>query len=162
MQRDVLIVFAGFGVMENGGDLLLVLRAEHKGGIVEGLLGQERQGLWLNLQYRLSFKFANANVIGGQEIILRFVFPHRERRLIYKFFIRHMLPAFLIILNYLNCIDGVPRDNGRHARCCYRNPYMAAKIQPNTQETLTPIKPGRIKLWLMTKRPMWVVPERSN
>ncbi|MCC7892771.1 hypothetical protein INQ68_26295, partial [Escherichia coli] len=35
-------------------------------------------------------------------------------------------------------------------------------ILPKTHDTLTPINPGRIKLWLMTKRPMWVVPERSN
>jgi hypothetical protein len=24
------------------------------------------------------------------------------------------------------------------------------------------MSPGRIKLWLITKRPIWVVPERSN
>jgi hypothetical protein len=56
----------------------------------------------------------------------------------------------------------VPRSHGRHAKCIYKNPYIAAKIQPKTHDTLTPINPGRIKLWLMTKRPMWVVPERSN
>ena len=40
LQRNILIVFAGFRIMEYGGDLLLVFRAKHEGGIVEGLLGQ--------------------------------------------------------------------------------------------------------------------------
>ena len=48
------------------------------------------------------------------------------------------------------------------ARPSYRKPYIAANTQPNTQETPTPMSPGRIKLWLITKRPIWVVPERSN
>ena len=26
----------------------------------------------------------------------------------------------------------------------------------------TPMRPGRMNEWLITKRPMWVVPERSN
>lgn len=52
--------------MENGGDLLLVFSAEQERGVVEGLLCQQRQGLRLNLQYGLSFKLANADVVGSE------------------------------------------------------------------------------------------------
>ncbi|MFP1461639.1 hypothetical protein ACLB1E_02370 [Escherichia coli] len=41
--------------------------------------------------------------------------------------------------------NGVPRSHGRHAKCIYKNPYIAAKIRPKTHDTLTPINPGRIK-----------------
>lgn len=41
LQRHIFVVFAGFGVMENGGDLLLVFRTEHKRRIMEGLLSQQ-------------------------------------------------------------------------------------------------------------------------
>ncbi|MNI74790.1 hypothetical protein D3C73_1308970 [compost metagenome] len=85
MQRHVLIVFAGFWIVKNGGDLLLVFRAEHEGGIVEGLLGQERQCFWFYLEDCLAFKLADADVIGCQQIVLSFVFPQRERRLVSEF-----------------------------------------------------------------------------
>ena len=40
LQRHVLIVFAGFRVVENIRHLLLVRRAKHKGGVVESVLCQ--------------------------------------------------------------------------------------------------------------------------
>ena len=55
------------------------------------------------------------------------------------------------------CLEPAGLRNTTH-----KKPNAAARIQPKTQETLTPIRPGRIKLWLITKRPMRVVPERSN
>ncbi|MNC23974.1 hypothetical protein D3C75_720140 [compost metagenome] len=40
LERDILIVFAGFGIIEDISHLLLMRRAQHKGGIVEGVLGE--------------------------------------------------------------------------------------------------------------------------
>lgn len=44
----------------------------------------------------------------------------------------------------------------------YKYPNIPVKIYPKIQDVITPINPGRMKLWLITNLPMWVVPERSN
>ncbi|MCS5807487.1 hypothetical protein LNO89_02865 [Klebsiella pneumoniae subsp. pneumoniae] len=46
-QGDIFIVIAGFRVEQNRGDLLLMGDAQHKGGVVEGLLSEQGQRLRL-------------------------------------------------------------------------------------------------------------------
>ena len=35
-------------------------------------------------------------------------------------------------------------------------------MKPATQAVNTPVRPGSMKLWFSTKRPIFVVPERSK
>ncbi|BFO11814.1 hypothetical protein GGER_43240 [Serratia rubidaea] len=65
MQRNVLIVFTGFRVGKDIGNLLLVRRAQHKGCVVEGVLGEEGQGFRRNFQDFLPFKFGDGNVVAA-------------------------------------------------------------------------------------------------
>ena len=44
----------------------------------------------------------------------------------------------------------------------YKYPNIPVKIYPKIQDVITPINPGRMKLWLITNLPMFVVQERSN
>ncbi len=48
LQGDVFVVFAGFRVVQDIRHLLLMRRAKHKGGVVEGMLRQKGQRLRVN------------------------------------------------------------------------------------------------------------------
>ncbi|MNH34402.1 hypothetical protein D3C79_949970 [compost metagenome] len=63
MQRNVLVVLTGIGVVEDIRHLLLVRRAQHERGVVESVLGEQGQGLRVNLEDFLAGKFADGNVI---------------------------------------------------------------------------------------------------
>ncbi|SAC80206.1 Uncharacterised protein [Enterobacter cloacae] len=65
LQGNVLIVFAGFRVTQNIGHLLLMGRTEHKRGVVESVLRQQRQRLRIHLEDLLSFKLRDGDVIAG-------------------------------------------------------------------------------------------------
>ena len=65
LQGNVLVVFAGFRVAQNIGHLLLVRWAEHKRGVVESVLRQQRQRLRIHLEDLLSFKLRDGDVIAG-------------------------------------------------------------------------------------------------
>ncbi len=65
LQRDIFVVFAGFRVAQNIRHLLLMRRAQHKRGVVEGVAGQQGQRLRLDFQDFLAFKFGNGDVIAG-------------------------------------------------------------------------------------------------
>ena len=87
LQGDVLIVLAGFRVVKNGGNLLLMRRTQHKGGIVEGLLRQQRQGLRLDFQDFLPLELGNGDVLFGEQIIFGVVMGKREGVLVDKRFV---------------------------------------------------------------------------
>ncbi|MNL76165.1 hypothetical protein D3C87_2020870 [compost metagenome] len=65
MQRDVFVVFAGLRIAQDIGNLLLMRRAQHKGGIVESVLRQQRQRLRIDFEDLLSLKFRDGNVVAG-------------------------------------------------------------------------------------------------
>ncbi|MNY26396.1 hypothetical protein D3C86_1602430 [compost metagenome] len=48
LQRDVFVVFAGLRIGQDIGNLLLMRRTQHKGGIVEGVLREQGQRLGVN------------------------------------------------------------------------------------------------------------------
>ncbi|MNS78425.1 hypothetical protein D3C72_1120410 [compost metagenome] len=48
LQRDVFVVFAGLRIAQDIGNLLLMRRTQHKGGIVEGVLREQGQRLGVN------------------------------------------------------------------------------------------------------------------
>jgi hypothetical protein len=63
--------------------------AQHKGRIVEGLLGQQGQGFRFNLQDLLAFKFGHGNMFFAQQIVFGLIFCQRKGFLINKRFSRH-------------------------------------------------------------------------
>ena len=65
LQGNVFIVLAGFRVAQNIGHLLLMRRTEHKRGVVECVLRQQRQRLRIHLEDLLSFKLGDGDVIAG-------------------------------------------------------------------------------------------------
>ena len=65
LQGNVFIVLAGFRVAQNIGYLLLMRRTEHKRGVVESVLRQQRQRLRIHLKDLLTFKLRNGDVIAG-------------------------------------------------------------------------------------------------
>ena len=87
MQGNVLIVLAGFRIVKNGGNLLLVGRTQHKCGVVERLLCQQRQRLWLDFQHFLTVELGNGNVLFGQQIVFGVVVRQWEGVLIKKRFV---------------------------------------------------------------------------
>lgn len=62
-------------------------RAQHKRGIVERLLGQQRQRLRLDLQHLLAFKADHGNMLLTQQIIVGVIALQRKRILIMEGFI---------------------------------------------------------------------------
>ena len=64
-----------------------MLTAQHELHIVEGLLGQQRQGLLRDLHNRLSFKLGGAYAVFRQKAILCLVFAHLEHRGILKLYV---------------------------------------------------------------------------
>ena len=62
-------------------------RAQHKRGIVKRVLGQERERLRLNLEDFLAFEFADADVVGAQQVVFGVVLFERKGVLIMEGFI---------------------------------------------------------------------------
>ena len=89
LQGDVFVVFTGFRVVKDIGDLLLVRRAQHEGSIVKSVLCQKGQRLRFNLQDFLAGEFGDRDVVTTEEIILGVILFEGERILINKRFIRH-------------------------------------------------------------------------
>lgn len=98
MQSNVFVVFAGFRVAKNIGNLLLVSGAEHERGIVEGLLGQKGQRGWLDLQDVLTFKLCDRDKVAAQQAIFGVIFTEWKRILVIEGFIRH----FFLTCNCIN------------------------------------------------------------
>ena len=87
LQGNVLIVLAGFRVAQNSRNLLLVRGAQHKCRVVEGLLCQQGQRLWLDFQHFLTVELGNGNVLFGQQIIFGVVMREWEGVLVDKGFV---------------------------------------------------------------------------
>ncbi len=63
--------------------------AQHKGGVVEGLLSEQGQRLRLYFQDLLAVKFGDGDVLFAEQIVFRIVVRQRKRILINKRFSRH-------------------------------------------------------------------------
>ena len=87
LQGNVLIVLAGFRIVKNGGNLLLMRRTQHKRGVVESLLRQQGQGLWLDFQHFLTVELGNGDMLFGQQIVFGVVMREREGVLVDKGFV---------------------------------------------------------------------------
>ena len=87
MQGNVLIVLAGFRIVKNGGNLLLMRRTQHKRGVVESLLRQQGQGFRLHFQHFLTVELGNGDMLFGQQIVFGVVMREREGVLVDKGFV---------------------------------------------------------------------------
>ncbi len=73
-----------------------MLTAQHKLHIVEGLLGQQRQGLLGDLYDLLSFKLTGAHTFLTQQTVLRLVLAHLKHRGVLEFNVfSHIFFVFL-------------------------------------------------------------------
>ena len=85
LQGDILVVLRGLRIGQDLSYLLIMLSAQHELHIVEGLLGQEGQGLLRNLYDLLTFKLGGCHAIFCQKAIRCFVFTHLKHRCVLKF-----------------------------------------------------------------------------
>ncbi len=81
-QGDRAIVVAGFGVGQDRGDLLQMLRAEVEIDVVERLVRQEREPLGRDLEHWLAVELGDRNVVLGDQAILGRIGSQREGFLI--------------------------------------------------------------------------------
>ncbi len=81
-ERDISIVRGGLGVVEDGGDLLEMLRAEQERTVAHRLAGEVSQGLGVHLENLTACKRGGRDEVLCQEAIRRLVFTKRERFLI--------------------------------------------------------------------------------
>ncbi len=80
LQGYILVVRRGLRVLQNLCHLQVVLTAQHELHIVEGLLGQQRQGLSGNLHNFLALKLRNGDAFFRKQSILGLVFAHLKHR----------------------------------------------------------------------------------
>ena len=70
---------------------------------MKGLPGQTAESFVVYHYDLLSFKFGSVYVVLGQEIVLCFVFPYRDQRLVLEFLFRHKISSVLFYLFSLVC-----------------------------------------------------------
>ncbi|MND26420.1 hypothetical protein D3C80_168670 [compost metagenome] len=71
-------------------------RAQHKGRVVEGMLGQQGERFRRNLENLLALEPGDADVLFAQQIVFSLIFRQRKRFLINKRFSRHCLSSLRV------------------------------------------------------------------
>ena len=84
-QGDVLVVFAGFGILEDLGDLFVVGAAQQEVGVVEALARQQRERFGLDLDDLVAFEFTFGDIVLGEQVVLGLVLAELEHRRILEF-----------------------------------------------------------------------------
>ena len=99
LQGHVFVVLRGILVFQNGGHLLVVGAAQHELAVVEGLLGQQREGFLGDLEYLLALELGRTDALFAQQPVLRFVLARLEHgRILEIYFVSHNDNAFDIII----------------------------------------------------------------
>ena len=70
-EGDHAIVLAGFGIIENGRDLLEVGSAEFEGDGLDRFVGKERESLGIDLEDFLAFEFGGGDEVRGDLLVFR-------------------------------------------------------------------------------------------
>ena len=84
-QGHVLVIVAGFGVVQNLGHLLVVRTAQHERHVAEGRVCHRRQTFGSHLQDGVSLKLADRHIILGQQIVFSIILARLEHRCILEF-----------------------------------------------------------------------------
>ena len=85
LQGYILVVLRGLRISQDLSHLLIMFTAQHELHIVEGLLGQQGQGLLGDLYDLFTFKLGGCDAIFCQKAILGLVFTHLKHRCVLKF-----------------------------------------------------------------------------
>ena len=81
-ERHHAVVFARFLVIEDGGDLLQVLRPQEEIDVMKRLVREQRERLGIDDEHLLIAEFFDANVILGQQAVFGVVGAEFEERLV--------------------------------------------------------------------------------
>ena len=84
-QSDILVVFAGFRILKNLGNLFVVCATQQEVGVVEALLGKHRQRFRLHLDDLMALEFTFGHIVFGEQVVLRLVFAELEHRRVLEF-----------------------------------------------------------------------------
>ena len=84
-QSDILVVFAGFRILKNLGNLFVVCATQQEVGVVEALLGKHRQCFRLHLDDLMALEFTFGHIVFGEQVVLRLVFAELEHRRVLEF-----------------------------------------------------------------------------
>ena len=90
-ERDHAIVFRGFGVIEDRGDLCEMVGAQREVDRFDCLGGKQRECLGRDFENRLAFEFRDRDMLGGNAFVFRRVGRERKGFLIEKRFLWHGL-----------------------------------------------------------------------